>query len=69
MSGFSNHQVASGMRRLRGELSTPSGFPRDLRKYIVEQGYMRFLEWPSGHWSMTHKGRVFLSEQASEDGE
>lgn len=58
---FTDTQLVSGMRRLRGQICTPPGFLKDLRDEILRHDLMRFHEWPSGHWSYTDKGRNFLS--------
>ena len=63
MSDYTETQLVSAMRRLNGEICTMShmrGFARELES----RGLMRFHEWPSGHWSITEKGRNFLRDYA-----
>jgi hypothetical protein len=60
---FTNDTLASGMRRLKGQIATPVGFPQRLKNELVERGYVRFHEWPSGHWSITDRGHNFLVAQ------
>jgi hypothetical protein len=67
MSDFTDQQIRQGMRRLRGEIATPVGFPRDLRDHLLERGLVRFHEWPSGHWQITDKGRNWLLGHPADD--
>jgi hypothetical protein len=53
--------AARVMRRLSGEIATPSHLREEARQ-LAELGLMKFVEWPSGFWKITDKGRDFLSE-------
>jgi hypothetical protein len=62
---FGDAEIASGLRRLRGQFCTPPGFSRPLLEKIVAERLARFHEWPSGHWSITERGYSFLSDYQS----
>lgn len=62
---FSDEQIAFGLRRLNGQICTPWNFDERLLRKIVDENLARFSEWPSGHWSITERGRWFLSELAA----
>jgi hypothetical protein len=53
-------QLAAGMRTLRGEHCTLP-HQRALADEVQRRGLMKFHEWPSGHWAVTHRGLNFLS--------
>ena len=63
MSAFDDATVAAGLRRLKGQVCTPSGFDRALVREIKDRDLARFHEWPSGHWALTRRGQNFLAEQ------
>jgi hypothetical protein len=56
---MTDHQLASGMRQLRGQICTMQ-HQREVADEATRRGLMQFHEWPSGHWAYTDKGRNFL---------
>ena len=56
--------VANYLRRLKGQICPPSGFPKDYMDFIREQRLAVFKQWPSGHWSITDSGHDFLAENS-----
>lgn len=60
---MTDEQIAARMLSLKGEICTLS-HQRELATIVRERGLMRFCEWPSGHWSITDKGRAFLVAQS-----
>ena len=59
---YTDAQIASGLRRLNRQFCTPPGFDKRLLAKIRDEDLARFHEWPSGHWSLTDRGRNFLME-------
>ena len=53
------HSAYTDTETLIRLLDVAEGMPGAIA--LRERGYMRFHEWPSGHWAVTDKGREFLS--------
>jgi hypothetical protein len=61
MDEFTDAQLASAMRQLKGQCCTLS-HQRAFADAVRERGLMRFVEWPSGHWAITEKGQNFIED-------
>ena len=61
-----NYWIANVMRRLNGQIATPPGMSAD-SKEVEAMGFVKFHEWPSGHWQITDRGRDFLMDLSEEE--
>ncbi len=64
---FADWEIRGVLRRLSGQPCTPPGTPRDLVRYVKNEGLATFLEWPSGHWKITERGASFMADTAVAD--
>lgn len=55
------------LQRCRGQFARPIDVGRDEEKAAIDRGYLKFHEWPSGHYAITEKGRNFLFSIMDED--
>lgn len=64
MSDMHPREVVATLRRLQGQLCTPEYLSKHVVAYCEERGLAKFIEWPSGHWSVTDNGRIYISENS-----
>lgn len=59
------------MQRLNGEICKPWSISKDNKdyQYCMDEGLVKFHEWPSGHYQITDKGRAYMQdiEEQAED--
>lgn len=49
------------LRACRGQYCRPVHVSRDEEQAAIERGYLRFHEWPAGHYQVTERGQSFLA--------
>ena len=64
MTNANDKETLKMMRRLKGEICRPIGISSDNPAYrrCMDEGLVKFNEWPSGHYSVTDKGRSFARD-------
>ena len=60
MGNYADREIAATIKRVSGKVATPLGISMGALRAAQDAGYVKFREWPSGHWHVTDAGRNFL---------
>lgn len=54
--------IVATLLRCQGQHARPVGLSRSAEQIAVQGGYLRFNEWPMGHYQVTLKGAGLIAE-------
>lgn len=64
MSYASDSETVQMLQRLNRQICRPVGISSSNPAYrrCMDEGLIKFHEWPSGHYSLTNRGRALIQE-------
>lgn len=61
METTERHLIEATLRRCNRQPARPMGVSRSDEKTAMDYGFLRFVEYPSGHYHITEAGQEFLN--------
>lgn len=64
MDDTERRSIVATLRRCSGQFARPIGMSYSQEQVAILGGYLKFNEWPSGHYQITDKGHSLIEDCA-----